>query len=72
MKRRDGDDKVGDASGKHGLDCSRARAAFIDLSKSREPANPAGRLAGELSFQLKDGIQVIKRGARRSRVASID
>lgn len=66
MKRRDSGDKVGDASGKHSLDCSRARAAFIDLSKSREPANPAGAL----SFQLKDGIQVIKRDAHRSKVAN--
>lgn len=69
----DGDDKVGDASGKHGLDCS-SRAAFIDLSKSREPANPPGRSVGRpvgrpadaLSFQLKDRIQAIKRNVNRS------
>lgn len=46
-----------------------ARAAFIDLSKSREPANPAGQYA--LSFQLKDRIQAIKRDARVG-VALID
>lgn len=52
--------------GKHGLDCS-SRAAFIDLSKSREPANPPGWPAGVLSFQLKDRIQVIKRSESESR-----
>lgn len=52
-------------TGKHGLDCS-SRAAFIDLSKSREPANPPGRPVGVLSFQLKDRIQAIKRTVDRS------
>lgn len=68
-KHGDGDDKVGNANGKHGLDCS-SRAAFIDLSKSREPANPPGRPDGQCAILpiIKDRIQVIKRNVNRSNV----
>lgn len=56
-----GDDKVRDARGN--TVCTVPRTAFIDLSKSREPANPLDRPTGRpaLSPQLKDRIQAIKR-----------
>jgi len=60
-KLRDGDDKVGDASGKHGLDCSSLGQLLLIFPSQENRPNPSdrpnGRSADVLSFQLKDRIR---------------